>query len=344
MTDQKRGGAGDAGAASAGAAGAGGLSLRAGLLSALGCYVLWGLLPLYWKLLAQASYFEILSHRMLWSFVFMLIICRFVRRVRLSSLLRERRALLILGGAGLLICGNWGLYIYAINSGHVLQASLGYYINPLVAILFGVLFFRERLTTIQKVATLLAAAGVVYFTVDYGSFPWIALALAVTFAIYGALKKYGGYPATPALTVETLLVAPLALVFVAATFFLPNHVFLTELAPLAPSLAQAAVPAVPAPLAALAPAGSFDGWALSLLLIGGGALTAIPLLLFARAANAIPLTWVGFLQYISPTLTLLLGVFVYGEPFTTAHAVCFALIWTGLILVSAELIHTTLRR
>jgi chloramphenicol-sensitive protein RarD len=305
-----------------------GLSFKAGLLSAVGCYALWGLLPLYWKLLVHAPYFEVLAHRMLWSFVFMFVICRLVLRIRLSPLLRDRRALLVLGGASLLVCSNWGLYIYAINSGHVLQASLGYYINPLVAILFGTLFFREQLSLIQKIATVLAGAGVVYFTVDYGAFPWIALTLAVSFAVYGALKKYGGYPATPALTVETALVAPLSLVFVITSFFLPEHVFL------APSVA-AASPGF---------GGELGGWAPTLLLIGGGALTALPLLLFARATNAIPLTLVGFLQYLSPTLTLLLGVFVYGEEFTSAHAACFTLIGVGLIMVSAELLRAMMRR
>jgi chloramphenicol-sensitive protein RarD len=265
---------------------------------------------------------------MLWSFVFMLVICRFVLRIRLAPLLRDRRALLILGAAGLLICGNWGIYIYAINSGHLLQASLGYYINPLVAILFGTLFFKERLTLIQKIATALAAAGVIYFTVDYGAFPWIALALAFSFAVYGALKKHGGYPAAPALTVETALVAPLALIFVVVSFLLPTHVFLV----------------LPAGGDSVGAMGVLGDWAPSLLLIGGGALTAIPLLLFARATNAIPLTLIGFLQYLSPTLTLLLGLFVYGEEFTLAHIVFFALIWVGLIMVSIELLHTLSRR
>jgi chloramphenicol-sensitive protein RarD len=294
-------------------------SLRQGLLYAIGCYALWGLLPIYWKLLVSASYLEVLAHRMLWAFVFMLIICRFVTKSKLGSLFRDKRALLFLGTAGLLVTGNWGLYIFAINSGHILQASLGYYINPLVSILFGVVLFREKLTLIQKIATVLAAIGVLYFTLDYGSFPWVSVLLAVSFAVYGAIKKKGGYPATPALAIETALVAPLALIFVAATFFLPGREF-------------------------LAVDGTPTSWINTLLLIGGGALTAIPLVLFAKGTNAIPLSWMGFIQYLSPTISLLLGVFIYHEQFTLAHAICFTLIWVGLIMISAEMLRDMRRK
>ncbi|GHT79654.1 transporter [Actinomycetota bacterium] len=289
------------------------VSLKRGYLYAIGSYVLWGLLPIYWKLLGSASVFEIFAHRMLWSFVFMFVICRFIRKIDLMPLFKDRRAMLILGLAGISVAGTWGLYIYAINSNHVLEASLGYYINPLVAILFGVLIFKEKLTLFQKIATVLAAIGVIYFTIDYGRLPWISLALALLFGIYGALKKWGGYPATPALAVETTLVAPFAVIFVTATFFLPGREF-------------------------LAPDAVSTGWLDTVLLIGGGALTAIPLLLFAKAANVVPLSWMGFLQYVSPTLTLLLGVFAFGEQFTTAHAVCFAFIWIGLVLISIEML------
>ncbi|MDR3037213.1 MAG: EamA family transporter RarD [Coriobacteriales bacterium] len=289
------------------------LDSRKGMLYALICYTLWGFLPAYWKLLSSASVLEVFTHRMFWSFVFMFIVSRFVRKLDTGSLFRDRRAVLILGIAGIDIALTWGIYIYAINNGHIIQASLGYYINPLVSILFGVVVFKERLTTVQKVATALAAAGVLYFTFDYGSFPWISVSLALLFAIYGALKKKGGYPATPALAVETSLVAPLALVAIIASFFLPGREFF-------------AVDATP------------GSWTATLLLVGGGAVTAIPLLLFAKAANAIPLSWIGFLQYISPTITLLLGIFAYGETFTTAHVVCFSLIWLGLIMISAEMV------
>lgn len=305
------------------------ISARPGRGITLGvcCYCLWGLLPLFWKLLDHVSPLEILAHRLLWSSVFLVALCLLMFRRELLDLLRQRRALLILGGAGLIITANWGFYIYAVNSGNILQASLGYYINPLFSILLGVVFFKERLTLIQKIATGLAAAGVLYFIFDYGSFPWIALFLAASFALYGMLKKYGGYPAVPAMTIETTIAAPLAVAFVAAMFLIPSlaetRVFLTS-----------------------ASAGSLDALAPTdtILLIVSGALTALPLVLFASAANSIPYSWLGFLQYLSPTLTLLLGVFVYREAFTHAHTVCFALIWAGLALVATEVAMNSRRK
>ncbi|MDR3315652.1 MAG: EamA family transporter RarD [Coriobacteriales bacterium] len=288
---------------------------NAGFLYATGSYLLWGLFPFYWKLLVTVAPFEILTHRMLWSFVFVSGVCLLVRRGELIRLFKDRRALLILGAAGFIVAVNWGLYIVAINTGHVLQASLGYYINPLIAILFGVVIFKERLTHIQKTATVLAALGVLYFSISYGSFPWLSVGMAVSFALYGALKKKGGYPATPALAVESTLVLPLALVFVVVTFLLPSHAFLDV----------------------TNSAGLGYSWVTTTLLMGGGIVTAVPLLLFSKGANSIPLSWMGFLQYITPSMTLLLGVFVYGEPFTPAHVVCFSLIWAGLIMISIEL-------
>jgi chloramphenicol-sensitive protein RarD len=244
----------------------------------------------------------------------MFIVCRLILRVDLRALFRAPRAILLLSAAGLCVSCTWWLYIYAINSGHVLQASLAYYINPLVVILFGVFFFHERLTVIQLIAALLATVGVLYFTVDYGQFPWLSVIMAVTFAIYGVLKKKGGYPALSALAVETTVIAPLGLVFVIATFFLlPDRGFMVD-----PT--------------------SLHSWLLFALLFGAGPVTILPLLLFAQGTNAIPLSWMGFLQYIGPTITFALGVFAYGEPFTFAHVVCFSLIWIGLILVSVETI------
>jgi chloramphenicol-sensitive protein RarD len=244
----------------------------------------------------------------------MFIVARLILRVDLRSLFHSRRAMLLLSAAGLCVSCTWWLYIYAINSNQVLQASLAYYINPLVVILFGVLFFRERLTVVQLIATLLAAAGVLYFTFDYGHFPWLSVIMAVIFAIYGVLKKKGGYPALPALAVETAVIAPLGLVFVIATFFLlPDRAFMAD--PTSP-----------------------HSWLLFALLFGSGPITVLPLLFFAQGTNAIPLSWMGFLQYIAPTITFALGVFVYGEPFTFAHVVCFGLIWIGLILISIETI------
>jgi chloramphenicol-sensitive protein RarD len=286
-----------------------------GIAMAAGCYLLWGLFPIYWKLLEGVSSLEVLAHRVFWAAVFLLLTCLVIRRSQLASLLRQRRAVLILLTTGILVTANWGIFIYAINANHIIQTSMGYFINPLLNILIGVVLFKEKLTLAQKAAALLATAGVIFFTFDYGSFPWISIALASTFALYGALKKLGGYPALPALTLETLLVTPLALAFIVATFFIPGHAFL-----------------------AVDASGGISGAAIvtALLLAGGGIVTLIPLLMFADGVNNIPLSWMGFFQYLSPTLTLLLGVFVYHEPFTLAHAVCFTCIWLGLLLIIVE--------
>ena len=264
------------------------------------------------------GFFGLVSHRMLWSFVFMFSVAWAMRSKEVRGLFRERRAVILLSAAGFLVAGTWWLFIYAINTGHVLQTSLGYYINPLMTILAGMVIFREKLTLVQKLAAVLAAVGVAFFTIDYGSFPWISLGMATLFALYGALKKKGRYPAVPAMAVETAAVAPLALVFVVVSFFLPDNGFFTDVTSLA-------------------------GWATTLLLIGAGVITVVPLIWYAVGVNSMPLSWLGFLQYISPTTTLLLGVFLFGEPFTLAHGVCFGLIWVGLMMISIEMAITSKR-
>ena len=279
---------------------------RKGLLYGLLCYTIWGLFPLYWRLLENVDSFEILAHRMLWSAVFMVTLFVGIRHVRLRDHICSLRQWLMLLLTGALISFNWGLYIWAINHGYILQSSLGYYINPLVNVLLGYLFLHERLNRAQTVALLLALAGVLYFTIDYGHFPIISLGLAFSFGIYGLLKKKMGLNATPALTVETLWMMPAALFYIT---FLCAH-------------GQSAL-------------NSFDllTW---LLLLLAGAVTAIPLLLYGKAAERITLTALGFLQYVSPTGQFLIGIFVYKEPFTTAHIVCFACIWTGLAIFTVD--------
>ncbi len=286
-----------------------------GLAYASASYVLWGMFPIYWKLLGDASSLEITAHRMLWSFVFLFVAVVLIRRVSIKSLLKSKRALLILGGSAVLIAVNWFLYTYAVNSGHVIAASLAYFINPIFSICLGMLVFKERLSVVQKIATGLTVCGVVYFAVNNSEpmFLLIALALAALFAVYGALKKKGAYPAVEALTVESLLLVPVALGLVVFTFFMPDRSFLTNI-------------------------GSVDNLLLSGGLILGGGLSVIPFIFFALGTNVIPLSWMGFVQYISPSISLLLGVFVYGEAFTPAHAVCFILIWAGLLLISGEIL------
>ena len=286
-------------------------ALRRGLLITTISFVIWGLSPLYWKLLAEVDLVTLVAHRMLWSFVFAVVVARFIRGSELKELMHNRRALLILAAASICVAATWWLFIYAVVSGQTLQASLGFYINPLMVIAAGVFFFREKLTTLQKIATALAAIGVTYFTVDYGTFPWLAVGMAAVFALYGALKKKGGYSPVPALAVETSILAPLAIVLVVATFFMPESNFIAE-------------------------STTAEGWITWLLLMGGGLITVVPLLCFSIGVNALPISWVGFLQYIEPTLTLLIGVFAFGEAFTFAHAFCFGCIWLGLALISIE--------
>ncbi|MCR5064696.1 MAG: EamA family transporter RarD [Bacteroidales bacterium] len=279
---------------------------KKGLLYGLLCYTIWGLFPLYWRMIDHVDSIEILAHRMLWSGVFMVTLFIGIRHLRLRNHIKKRSQYLMLLVTGTLITFNWGLYIWAINHGYILQSSLGYYINPLVNVLLGYIFLHERLNRAQTIALILAFAGVLYFTIDYGHFPFISLALAFSFGIYGLLKKKMGLNATAALTVETIWMMPAALIYITFIAVEGNSALNT-----------------------------FD-WFTWLLLLLAGAVTAIPLLLYGKAAERITLTALGFLQYVSPTGQFLIGIIVYREPFTTAHIVCFSLIWTGLIIFTID--------
>ncbi|WP_411954149.1 EamA family transporter RarD [Alkalibacillus sp. S2W] len=283
---------------------------RIGILYATFAYLLWGLLPLYWKLIEHVPAWEILAHRIFWSLAFMIVFILVIRRWHLlvaevKSLFTNAKTALGISAAGIVISLNWVIYIWAVNSDHVLDASLGYYINPLISILFGLIFLKERFSSIQWVAIALAFIGVSYMTINLGSFPWAALALAMTFGIYGLLKKVVQLNAIFGLAIETMVVAPIAFIYIAGLEFSGGGAL-----------------------------GS--SWGTTLILIGAGVATAIPLLLFAQGAKRIPLSLIGFLQYLAPTLMLLIGVFLYNEPFTSVHAVTFILIWLGLILYTYE--------
>lgn len=283
---------------------------RRGTLAGLACYAFWGLCPLYWKLLDHVNPFEVIAHRIIWCWVLVVALCLFFK-MTWTPMLASKRAWGHLAPAAVLITINWSLYIYAVVSGHVVDTALGYYINPLVTILLGTLFFKERLTPLQTAAVGLCLAGVGYFLVDHGELPWISLALAVSFGLYGAVKKHGCYPAIPALAMENTLTVPFAMIgALALAVFTGDHAFLDT--------------------------SSAEGLMTTALLVGAGAVTAIPLVLFATAANNVPLSLMGFIQYVSPTCALILGVFVFGEPFTFAHAVCFGCIWAGLALVGID--------
>jgi len=275
-----------------------------GILYALGAYTLWGVFPLYWHLITKVSAVEILAHRIFWSAIFMFILAWYVYKIKLIPVLKNWKQMKYLLITGTLISANWGVYIWAVNNNHVVDASLGYYINPLINVVLGYLFLNERLNKLQRVALFMALVGVTYLTIDYGKFPVIALFLASTFAAYGLLRKKAKVDAVPALTIETALVAPLALVFLISTFITNKSTY------------------------------TFSDFSTLILLLGAGPATAIPLLLFGKAAETVPLSILGFVQYLSPTLQLFIGLFICKEPFTSAHLICFSFIWFGLLLFS----------
>jgi chloramphenicol-sensitive protein RarD len=282
---------------------------RLGVLAGLGAYALWGLFPLYFPLLEPASGLEIVAHRVLWSLLFVGLLLFAVRRwSHVRAAVGDRRTMLVLAGAAVLIAANWLVFVYGVNSGHVVETSLGYFINPLVSVLLGVVGFSERLRPLQWTAVGIAAVAVAVLTVDYGRPPWIALILALTFGLYGLMKKLVKVEAAPGLFVETALVA------------LPAGVALGVLHG--------------------SGAGTFAqvGTGHTLLLVSSGAATAIPLLLFAAAARRIPLSTVGLLQYLTPLMQLAIGVFVYDEPMPPARLAGFAIVWLALAVFSADML------
>jgi len=275
-----------------------------GIWYAIGSYCLWGLFPLYWHLITTVSAYEILAHRILWSSLFMLIITSVILKIKWKEVLKNRKQISFLIATGILITGNWGVYIWAVNHNHVVDASLGYYINPLINVVFGYLFLNERLTKLQLVALVLAMIGVAYLTYDFGQIPIIALFLAFSFSGYGLLRKKAKVGAHSALTIETLMMAPIALVYLVSTFIQHTNTY------------------------------QVTDWGTMLLLLGAGPATAIPLLLFGKATETVPLSILGFVQYLSPTLQLVIGIFIFKEEFSIAHIVCFSFIWIGLLIFS----------
>jgi len=281
--------------------------MRKGALAGMGAYVLWGLFPIYWRLLERVPALEILAHRMIWSLVFVAVILTVQKDWRwLGLVLRNRKTVVTYTIAAILLSVNWGTYIWAVNAGYVVEASLGYFINPLVNVLLGVALLGEKLRAGQVVAVVLAGLGVVYLTVSYGSLPWISLVLAFTFGLYGLIKKTAALESMHGFSLETLVL------------FLPALVYLLyrEAAGVGAFVHLGLVP--------------------TLLLILAGPVTSVPLLLFGYAARRVPLSMLGFLQYIAPTLQFILGVFVYIEPFPPARLVGFCIIWVALLVYSLE--------
>ena len=281
--------------------------MNRGVLYALGAYLAWGLLPVFWKAVQEATPVEILSHRIVWSVLFLLLLLT-VRRhwFWLHEARCNRRLLLIFGATSLLLSVNWLTYIWAVNAGHVLESSLGYFINPLVNVLLGVVILREQMRPGQWVAVGLATVGVLYLTLSLGSLPWIALTLAFSFGFYALLRKTASLNSLEGLTLET------------SFMFLPALVYLLYLE----ATGQ----------------GTFGNvsFGLTTLLFATGVVTAIPLLLFAAGARRIPLTTIGLLQYLSPTIQFLLAIYLYHEPFTRAKLVGFIFIWSALGVYSGE--------
>lgn len=280
---------------------------KQGIFFGLAAYVLWGILPVYWKALELVSPFEILSSRFMWSCVFVFLLIIFQKKWPLFSkevkqVFSNVKTGAAMVAAGITISFNWGTFIWAVNNGHIVETSMGYYINPLVSILFAVVFLRERLDKMQLAAITCAFIGVASMVYSFGKIPWVSLTLAFTFALYGLLKKILPVSALTSIMLETLLITPLALVYEY-------------------SLWQQGV--------SFYASGNLQ---VIMMLTGAGIVTAIPLLLFTAGARLLPLKIIGFLQYISPTLTLLIGVFVYNEAFTASHLLAFGWIWAALLL------------
>jgi chloramphenicol-sensitive protein RarD len=280
---------------------------RRGLAFGLTAYLLWGLFPLYWPLLEPAGAPEILANRILWSFVLLLVVVAVLRRPAWArAVLSDRRRMILLAAAAATVSLNWGTYIYGVNSAQVVQTSLGYFINPLVSIVFGVVLLHEALRRWQWVAVGMGTAAVVVLTADYGHPPWIALVLALSFGTYGLLKKTLDMGTVESLTVETGLLVMPALVFLA---WLTTHGSATA---------------------------ASEGWDHAALMMTTGVVTAVPLLFFGAAATRVPLTWIGLMQYLAPVIQFAIGVFVYHEPMPASRWVGFALVWSALVVVAAD--------
>ena len=286
-----------------------------GTISIVTAFFLWGIFPVYWKALQHVSSTQILAHRVVWSLVFVLVLLSIQRRwneAKTAMSLYHNVPIFLV--TSFLLGGNWLIYIWAVNSNQIVEASLGYFINPLVNVCLGMVFLRERLYRLQIISVLLAFAGVLFLTLQYGRLPWIALVLAVTFGIYGLLRKTAKAESMVGLLLDTGFLAPIFLVYL---IFLAAH-------------GSGALVSI--------------NLRTDVLLIGAGVVTAVPLLLFAYGARRIRYSTVGFLQYIAPTGQLLIGVFLYREQFTRAHAIAFGLVWVALLVYSTSTFMTYKRR
>jgi chloramphenicol-sensitive protein RarD len=279
---------------------------RAGLFLGFGAYLLWGVLPLYFKALAAVDPVEIVAHRILWSLLFLAALAtHWSRWNAIRTALRTPKVLGLLAVTAVLIGVNWLVYIWAVLNGHVLAGSLGYYLNPLANVLLGVVLLKEKLTRAQTFAVVLAGLGVAVLAAGAGTGLWISLTLAVSFASYGFLRKVAPVDSLEGLSIETVILAPLALGWVLW-------------------------------LSSKGQSGLGLDTQTAWLLVAAGAITAVPLLLFTAAAKRLPYSTLGFLQYIAPSLQFLLAVLLFGEKLTVPHIICFAAIWTALAIFAVE--------
>ncbi|MGA7142888.1 MAG: EamA family transporter RarD [Desulfobacterales bacterium] len=278
-----------------------------GVMCAASAFLIWGLSPMYWKVLRQIPALEIIMHRVIWSFLFLIILLVFLRYGNeFTASLKKPRTFAILIPTTILLGCNWFIYIWAVNNDHVLQASLGYFINPLINILLGMIFLRERLRRLQTVSLILAFVSVLYLTFQYGEFPWIALSLAFAFGFYGLIRKVAPISALVGLSVEMLLLSGPALGYILFLYIRGvGAIFHISVR-------------------------------IDLFLVGTAFLTAFPLLLFTLGTKRLHLSTVGFLQYIAPTSMFLLGVFLYNEPLSSAQIFAFVLIWIALFIYSVD--------
>lgn len=285
------------------------LEYRKGVILAICAYCLWGFAPLYFKLIQQVSPLEILMHRVLWSFVLMVILMQFVGGFgRLRQVLKRPKQLLVLLITSLLIAGNWLIFIWAINNDHMLDASLGYFINPLFNVLLAMLFLGERLRKLQWAAVALASLGVIIQLISYGSIPLLSLVLAASFGFYGLLRKKVNVDAKTGLLVETAILAPVALGYLLVTLETSSVSMLT------------------------------NDWGLNLTLMAAGIVTTVPLLCFAGAAVRIPFSILGFFQYIGPSIMFILAILLFNEPFDMEKATTFGFIWVALMVFVSDLL------
>jgi len=280
--------------------------MKKGILYGIGAYAIWGFFPIYWKLLKHVSTIQLIGHRIIWSFLLLVIIILFTRQWRDFRATVNAKVLRIYTIAAILIGVNWLVYVWGVNAGFIVETSLGYFINPLLSVLMGVIIFKERLRTAQWIPVTLAAVGIAYLTIIYGRLPYIALALAFSFGLYGLVKKLSPLGSLYGLTIETGILFVPALVYLLFTEMNGTAAFL------------------------------HTGAASDLLMIGAGLVTTIPLLMFASAARSIPLWVVGLLQYITPTIQFIIGIFIYKEAFTYHQLIGFGLVWVALIVFLVE--------